>query len=135
MKLERRQRLGMRVPTDSFGDIAFLLIIFFMLASVFMKEGHVKLDPAKSLDIRRLKETPISVSIDEQGVYWVQGKAIPATLLQNIIDPLIRDRRDKTVMLRVDRNLQADDFRPALLALSKAGAEIALIGSREVPEP
>jgi hypothetical protein len=37
MKLKERKRMPAYIPTSSMSDIAFLLIIFFMLTTVFRK--------------------------------------------------------------------------------------------------
>ena len=42
MKLRRRARLETLVPIASMGDIAFLLIIFFMLATMPIKDSYLK---------------------------------------------------------------------------------------------
>ena len=43
MAIRRRKKPNLVLPLSSMGDIAFLLIIFFMLASNFMKTGNVDL--------------------------------------------------------------------------------------------
>ncbi len=42
MKLKRKERAKLLIPTASMSDIAFLLIIFFMLTTVFRKEIGLK---------------------------------------------------------------------------------------------
>ncbi len=42
MKLKRKERAKLMIPTASMSDIAFLLIIFFMLTTVFRKEIGLK---------------------------------------------------------------------------------------------
>ena len=39
------------IPIASMGDIAFLLIIFFMLTSNFIQEAHIRLTPASAADV------------------------------------------------------------------------------------
>ena len=42
MAIRRRKKPSLVLPLSSMGDIAFLLIIFFMLASNFMKTGNAE---------------------------------------------------------------------------------------------
>ena len=69
-----RRRVNIYVPTASMGDIAFLLIIFFMLTSKFMQESHVVYKEAESPDIVTVDDTSFSVIVDEKGAIWLQGQ-------------------------------------------------------------
>ena len=52
----RKARVAVSVPVASMGDIAFLLIAFFVLASQFAKDFPVQL--AESVDIDIMDEIP-----------------------------------------------------------------------------
>ena len=129
--IRRKHRPQPFIPLASMGDIAFLLIIFFMLTSNFIKEAHVKIDPARSPDIDRLKESGISVSVDEDGETWLQGTPCSVGFLRRGVEALLEDRDEKVVMLKIDRNVPQDTFGEVFLELSKAGAELALVGTEE----
>ena len=129
MKIARKKKKNLiMVPVASMGDIAFLLIIFFMLTSNFMKEANIKLDEAQAPDIEELKDSQLSVSVDEEGKIYVQGKEVPLDNLQAEIEEYIADRDDKTVMLKIDKKLKQEQFGDIFIKLSKSGAEIALVG-------
>ena len=131
MSLRRARRIPIMIPVASMGDIAFLLIIFFMLTSNFIKEAHVKLDPAKAPDIQPMKESQVSLSLDKHGTVWLQGQPCPVEIIEEGVRALLADRQDKVVMLKVDREAHHDAYGPIFMALSKAGAEIALVGEKE----
>jgi biopolymer transport protein ExbD len=131
MKIARPRRRMVIVPTASFGDIAFLLIIFFMVASVFMKESNIKVKPADSPDIDKVKNLPVSIIMDSDGKIWLQGDEYAKDALESEVTALLRDKTDKQVMLKVDRKLQQKDFGVVLKALSNAGAEITLVGEKK----
>ncbi len=130
MKLSRRKRPQLFIPIASMGDIAFLLIIFFMLTSIFLKEAHLEVAPARSPDIAELEESMVSVVLDKNGELWLQGIACHPSSLESAIGALIDNRDDKTVMLKIDRDRPYQEFGDIMLAISEAGAEIALIGAR-----
>jgi biopolymer transport protein ExbD len=132
MKLDRKKnRIPILIPMASMGDIAFLLIIFFLLTSNFIKEGHVKIEQAKAPDIETLEETSVSVSVDEAGEVWLQGTPCPMNILSSGVETLLANQDDKVVMLKIDRNVPQEKFGEVFLELSKAGAELALIGQEE----
>ncbi len=130
-RARKRNRLSIMVPVASMADIAFLLIVFFMLTSNFLKEGHVDIEQATSPDIEEIKESSISVTMDEDGQVWLQGQPCPIEALKGGVQVLIDDAEDKTVMLKIDKWLSQKDFGDVFLSLSNAGAEIALVGIKE----
>lgn len=132
IKQRRRKRTSMVfVPTASMGDIAFLLIIFFMLTSKFMKESHVVFKQPDSPDIDTVEDSPISVIVDQEGKTWLQGQPCDSPeLLKEAIERLVGDKKDKMVMLKVDKGVNEAVFGPVLMNLGKAGVRVALIGNK-----
>ncbi len=132
MKLKRKKdRVQILIPLASMGDIAFLLIIFFLLTSNFIKEGHVKIEQAQSPDIEVLEESSVSVTVDAEGSVWLQGAPCSLDILQVGVVALLENMDTKVVMLKVDRSVPQDKFGNVILELSKAGAELALVGTEE----
>lgn len=131
MKIARRRRRAPYVPTASFGDIAFLLIIFFMVTSTFMREKHIAANSAQSVDLEKIKPAAVSVVLDQNGVIWLQGEPCPASALEPAVSALISDIQDKTVTVRIDRDQPQKNFGDILMALSGAGADIVLLGQKE----
>lgn len=130
MKIKRPVRRMPFVPTASFGDIAFLLIIFFMVASVFMKESSIKIKPAESPDIDKVKSVPISVIMDAEGLIWVQGEQCHKDALEPAVSGLLHNKMDKQVLVKIDRTRKQKEFGQVLMALSQAGADIVLVGEK-----
>jgi len=131
MSIRRRRHLRALIPTTSMADLAFLLNIFFMVTSNFIKEAHVEVTPAASPDIEPMKETHISVTMDRYGGLWLQGKPCPVDVLEAGVRELMLEHSEKAVMLKIDRDVRQEKFGPVFLALSRAGAEIALVGQKE----
>lgn len=131
MKLKRRKRRSPFIPVASFGDIAFLLIIFFMLASVFMKESHIELTYARSRDIEKADAGVLSVVLDKNGELWLQGERCPKDALEPAVAALIEDNKTKKVTVKIDKNQIQQDFEGIFGSLSEAGAEIILLGEKK----
>jgi biopolymer transport protein ExbD len=127
----KRRKMSVMVPVASMGDIAFLLIIFFILASNFTKEAHIEYDPAESPDIEKMERSQVSVTVDEDGQIWLQGVECPLDLLDGGVEALLDGQDNKVVMLTVHRELPHNVYGPLFLKLSEAGAEIALVGVKK----
>jgi len=69
MELRQKKKSTPNIPTASMGDIAFLMIIFFMTSTVFTKEKGIKmLLPEKSQQETKVKpENVVSILINPEG--------------------------------------------------------------------
>ena len=77
MKFERNQKVKASVPTASMGDIVFLLLIFFMVSTVFKTEDGlpVELPRAESgVEIRR--DDVRNIYVDRFGRISVDDKLV-----------------------------------------------------------
>jgi biopolymer transport protein ExbD len=122
------------VPVASMGDLAFLLIIFFMVCSNFAKQRPVQATPPRAFDVALLKETRIQVAIDKNGVIYLQGREVPdAESVEWGVAALIKDKEtddQRTVLFFCDKDLTRDVYEPVVEAIAKAGALIAAVGEK-----
>lgn len=132
MKLPRRKKsLRPLIPLASMGDIAFLLIIFFMLTSNFIKESPIKYTLPVSADIDFQKPGLVSVVMDEKGQLYLQGEPCHMEMLESRVREELEGKKDRFVMLKIDRAIRQRSFGPVYMALSRAGAQIAPVGRKE----
>lgn len=137
MKRRRRRKQNMiMIPVASMGDIAFLLIIFFMVASQFARQRH-NITPPRSLDTYELKETPITVTIDAGGNCFLQGEKLHSVgSLKSQIEVMLKNRTtetQRTVLFRCDKTAPNDTFEPAIDAIVGAGGLLGLVGEHGEP--
>ena len=116
----------------SFGDIAFQLVIFFVLLSTFAKEPRGKLELPKSPQLEVLAEAEVFVVIDDENKLWLNQYEVETpkeieigvqALLQGVEDP---ERR--IVHFKCDHAATRNIFEPVIDSLAKAGALIAVVG-------
>ncbi len=135
-KRRTRKRVSIIIPVASMGDIAFLLIIFFMVASQLARQRH-NITPPRSLDTYALKETPITVTIDTGGNCYLQGEKLHSVeTLQPQLEMLLKDRtteKERTVLFRCDQSAANELFEPAIDAIVEAGGLLGLVGEEGQP--
>ena len=130
MPVRRKKRLDLVLPTSSMGDIAFLLIIFFILASNFMKTANVEAEKPASEDVDAVEDAQVSVAVDASGKYYVQGVEVSRGEIESAVTQAIGDHRDKPVHLIVDKSLVRENYMPALEALGSAGVMVIFVGDK-----
>jgi biopolymer transport protein ExbD len=136
MKMPRPRRREINIPTVSMGDIAFLLTIFFMLCSNFVKEAGIQWNPARAADVQTLKESRVSVSIDENGSIRLQGQLVPdAASVEQGVSALLGARTGpeaRLVMFKCDRGVDKAVFEPVIAAIARAGGTLVAVGEKAV---
>lgn len=135
MARKKKQRRQSEVPIASMGDIAFLLIIFFLLLSEFNKDKQVDLLLPTSPEVEKNKEKPIArVDIDKEAVIYVDGNAVSDSqavtdLLLVKLEKTLSDKQ-RHVQFKCDSALSKSVFEPVLQAIAEAGGIIDAVGEK-----
>jgi len=134
----RSRRLAVAVPLTSMGDIAFLIIIFLVVASNFAKEPPTKVEPAKSRVVDALENPRVLVVIDEEQQLWVNNEPrdTPEQIEWEVLALLEgRDQPEQRIVhLKIDRRTPKAIYEPIINAISKSGGVIAAVGEEGSPE-
>ena len=87
MRFTRKSRVGAAVPTASMADIAFLLLVFFMVSTVFIRFRGipVTLPEAERVEKLEMRRHVTSIWVGANGAVNVDDKTV---LLQDV-GPLI----------------------------------------------
>lgn len=136
MKMPNRRSKSVTIPLTSMGDIASLLLIFFILCSNFIKESGIKYESPESTDIKNVKEGKISVIIDEKGDVYLQGAKTGTTDIADSLEALLAGREGpdaKLVVLRCDKKVDKSIFEPVIDSIARAGGTIVAVGEMAAP--
>ena len=137
MKMARRKRVPITVPIASMGDIAFLLIIFFILCSNFVKETGKTLQNPRALELQVLASNSVVVIVDEENRIWVNGAEVPdAEAVEWAVMAYLNDVEDadkRIVQFRCDARVPKNIFEPVIDSIAKAGASLAAVADEGEP--
>lgn len=130
---KKSRRADIAVPIASMGDIAFLLIIFFMVCSNFAKDPPVELDPASSIALSKIEDTAIRVTIDKEGVMYLQREEVPdVDAIRYGVESFVQSRGDSDtpaiVVFKCDKSIPKSIYEPVLDAIAESGAVIGAVG-------
>ena len=131
MAIRKRKKPSLVLPLSSMGDIAFLLIIFFMLASNFMKTANVELDQPKSPSLEQQEAAKQSVTMDKDGVIWYEGRQVDVREVTDCLRPLVENDHELEVHVTIHNTIPHKDFMPLISAVSESGAKMILTGEPE----
>lgn len=114
------------VPSMAMGDIAFNLLIFFVILAKATDDSHVQWRPAEVATVDPGKKARVSIVIDVDGKLYLNGKQKNESELSGDISTELGDlpAGKRTVLLKVDREATAPRFEPVIEAISQAGGEL-----------
>ena len=133
---QRKKRRSVAIPTASMGDIAFLLIIFFLVCSETSKDrSDLDVTPPVSEHVRKNK-APVAarVAIDKTGTIYFDGdrvdnaKDVEWGVLARLTRTVSDDQRH--VQFTCDATLPKESFEPVLQAIATAGGIIEAVGEK-----
>lgn len=115
MKRLKVQRVAAVIPTASMADIAFLMIIFFMLTTSF-SPVKLSVDMAESVSWEEVEKTAAIIAIDPRGNIEISNGIAPGTVI-NTMDELeifarevIAQDPTKQFIIKADRNIPYQAF-------------------------
>ena len=105
----RKSKASDEIPSSSLADIAFLLLIFFMVTTVFRtsKERPIEWAAAEASEkIDEKREDILHVWVERNGDVWLNDRSITMTTLSNIVAPLYGASNQRLVIsLRADTDV------------------------------
>ncbi len=104
MKFPKRANLTAEVPTSSMADIAFLLLIFFMLTTVFATEKGLQIVlPEKGEEVKIKKTNIENVFVNAEGQVKIGEDEVPLPNIQEKAKQLLALNDSLIFSLTVDR--------------------------------
>ncbi len=92
------------IPTASMGDIAFLIIIFFMTTSIFSREKGLKIVlPEKGAETKIKSENILTVAVSQSGQVLIGDRIVSVPEVSSIVTEQLGKNPDLAIALRVSR--------------------------------
>jgi len=130
MSVRRKKRPVVMALTTSMGDIAFLLIIFFILATI-TKTGP-DLESPEGTNLVPLKGT-LTITMDVDGNCQLNNEDVPVEALEGMIKDELSKRESRLVVVKIDRRLPYERYEKVYVAVSSAGGELGPVGIEGQP--
>ncbi|MFO7639639.1 MAG: biopolymer transporter ExbD [bacterium] len=105
-KSKSRQQGGTSIPTASMGDIAFLIIIFFMTTSIFGREKGLRIAlPEKGEEVRIRSENIMTISVNPDGQVMAGDELTPMTTdeVREFVIRRLAENPELAIAMRVSR--------------------------------
>ncbi len=123
-KIAKKRQSRPDIPMASTSDIAFLLIIFFMVSTVFRRELGLQIAvPEAEATERIIKRRNVSsIWMDKEGRTTINDNLVNPGIVTSVMSEWIIDNPDMVVMMRADRDAAYGYVTDVLEALKAARA-------------
>ncbi|NNM31452.1 MAG: biopolymer transporter ExbD [Gemmatimonadetes bacterium] len=106
--LNRKSKTSSEVPSSSMADIAFLLLIFFMVSTVFQsdKERGIEWAAAEATEkIDEKQKNILNIWVEQNGDIYINDVQRDMSEVRQVVAPLYRGNQSMVISVRSDRNV------------------------------
>lgn len=130
MLVEKKKERSFDIPTSSMADIAFLLLIFFLVTTTMdMDKGIPMVLPERGGEVKINPQNIAKILINETGGVLFDDNIVSDSELQELIEAKIKERgfdsdgKPKLIVsIKTDRNTEYDRYITVLDIVKEAGA-------------
>lgn len=132
MKFKRR-KLEVIPPYVAMADIAFNLVLFFLILAKTQDDSHIQWTPVKDVGAKQVSNAKVSITVDRDNKVYLNGQQIGIREMADRVGQELGDKpaSERTVLLKIDKNTLAATFEPIMEAVSQAGGEVVHVIEEE----
>ncbi len=109
MSLRKRQRgKGADFDISPLIDVVFILLIFFMVSTTFVKDQQLDLERPGAQSAAPAASDAPRVAIDAAGRTYIEGVAVRPWVLQSRVRELLKSGGGDTVLVVADKRVSAE---------------------------
>ncbi|QNI02707.1 biopolymer transporter ExbD [Halomonas sp. SH5A2] len=110
-------------------DVVFIMLIFFIVTTSFIKESGIEINRPESSDASPRPDAQVLVALSPEGAVWVDGRAIDAHRVGEEVAGMISE--DGSVVIQADRESTTGLLIEVMDRLEQAGVDqVAVAASR-----
>ncbi|OAZ96002.1 MULTISPECIES: ExbD/TolR family protein [unclassified Halomonas] len=110
-------------------DVVFIMLIFFIVTTSFIKESGIEINRPESSDASPRPDAQVLVALSPEGAVWVDGRAIDAHRVGEEVAGMLSE--DGSVVIQADRESTTGLLIEVMDRLDQAGVDqVAVAASR-----
>jgi biopolymer transport protein ExbD len=125
----RRRTFPVEIPTASMADVAFLLIIFFLVASFYSVTRGIQFSLPKTEEeaLTAEPEAAVLIEIAPDGALTVDSRLMPLSAIQDYLRPKLQRNPTKSVILQTSLDAPYHAMTDVFDELRQVGVENLII--------
>ena len=119
----RRERKPAQIDMAPMLDMVFILLIFFLVTTTFVRESGVEVDRPSALTATEVGESGLRLGIDARGHIFVDGHQIDLRAIRAVSERFLAQNPDGSIVIVVDRKVATGLTIKVLDQCRMAGAQ------------
>ncbi len=133
MKFRRKKEQVSDVDMSPLIDMVFILLIFFMVSSTFVKDMKLDLERPGASSASRASSKVIRVYIDNTGETYLDGQPVKTWAIQGKLRDMLRASTEKSVLVVTDDSIAVEKLIDVVDQCRLSGAkDVAVATKKEV---
>lgn len=112
-------------------DIVFIMLIFFLVTSSFVKESGISVTPPAAETTEKQERGNLLVAIDANGLIWIDKRNVDLDALRANIERLRAEYPEGTVVIQADKASSTGMFVSVMDQIRLAGVLNIAIAANE----
>ena len=134
MRLGRRHHKQEEAQVDltSMLDIVFIMLIFFIVTSSFVRESGVEVNRPTASNVASQKEAGIFVAITSANDIYIDKRIVDVERVQATIEHLILDKPDASLVIQADEHAYSGTVVKVMDAAKGAGVRNIALAAEKI---
>jgi len=122
-KILRKTKVGSEIPNASMSDIAFLLLIFFMVSTTFVKEKGLKVNLPRAQAIQKInRQNAATIYVSRSGLISIDDFATQVDQIQLVMQSKLAENPSIITCFRTDKDTEYGIMVDVMNELKRANA-------------
>ena len=132
MRFVRRDEVKADVDISPLIDMVFILLIFFMVSTTFVKDMKIDLDRPSASSANKASTKAIRVHVDKSGAIYFEGLPVKPWMLQRHVRDALKASAERPVLVVTDSAVSAQKLIEVVDQCRLAGAkDVGVATNRE----
>ena len=122
-KILRKTKVASEIPNASMSDIAFLLLIFFMVSTTFVKEKGLKVNLPRAQTIQKInRQNATTIYVSRSGIISIDDFATRVDQIQVVMQSKVAENPAMITSFRTDKDTEYGIMVDVMNELKRANA-------------
>lgn len=133
MNFRSSRKQDFEIFSNSFSDIMFFLMLFFLIASTMITPGAIKVALPQADHTPSINKPPkeIAVSITKDLKYYINSKEVQFSQIESELMNIKKEFNEVNAIVRCDNSIAVQSLVDVLQIGSKAGVKMVLATTRK----
>ncbi len=115
-------------------DMVFLLLIFFVVTTSFVKESGIEVQRSTAATAEVKEQASIMIGVSAEGEVWMEGKEVDVRSVRGLVERALAEDPEAGVVVVADQGSQTGDVVKVMDQCRLAGADSVSLAARREGE-